>query len=170
MAARLRLQPHLTPERIRERFEKSRDVVLRSHWQVIWLVSQERRSEDIAQVSGYTVFWVRKLVRRYNEGGPDALGDGRHHNPGQAPLLDGAALAALERALEGPPPGGGQWSGPKVAVWMAERLGRPVGNQRGWEYLRKLQFAPLRPRPRHTAADEEAQRCFEGRDSAPPGG
>lgn len=53
MAARLRLQPHLTPERIRERFEKSRDVVLRSHWQVIWLVSQERRSEDIAQISGY---------------------------------------------------------------------------------------------------------------------
>lgn len=47
-----------------------------------------------------------------------------------------------------------------VAAWMAERLGRPVGPQRGWEAMRTLGVVPQRPRPRATNADPVAQAAF----------
>src|SRR5436189_84448 len=34
------------------------------------------------EATGYGRTWIQKLSRRYNEGGPQALGDKRHHNPG----------------------------------------------------------------------------------------
>lgn len=79
MAASLRHRPRFTPGAIRE--HKSHNVILRPHRQVIWLVSNKRKSEDAAQISGHTVFSVRKLVRPQSEGGPDAPGDCYHHTP-----------------------------------------------------------------------------------------
>jgi hypothetical protein len=37
------------------------------------------------------------------------------------------------------------WSGPKVAGWIVDNLGRPAGAQRGWEYPRRLGFTPQVP-------------------------
>jgi transposase len=142
----------------------ARDPALHRHLQVIHLASQGLGSAEIAEVSGYSVVWVRKLVRRYNEGGPEALGDGRRHNPGQPRLLTPEQEAELDRVLrEEKPPDGGVWTGPKVSVWMSEKLGRAVAPQRGWEVLRRLGFRLLRPRRRHAGADAEAQeRCPGG--------
>jgi hypothetical protein len=45
-------------------------------------------------------------------------------------------LAAVAERVKTPPDDGGLWSGPKVAAWMAEFLGREkVHAQRGWEAL-----------------------------------
>jgi len=116
---------------------------------------------------GYTVDWVRAIVWRYNAGGPDGVGDGRRSSPGATPLLDGAAKAALRDALGGPAPDCRLWTGPKLATWMAARLGRPVGVQRGWEAMRALGFTPQRPRPHETRADPVAQAAFKRVASRP---
>jgi transposase len=113
-----------------------------------------------AGVSGYSPKWVGRLVRRYNAGGPEAVADKRHQNRGAAPLLSVEQRAQLTEALEGPAPDGGLWTGPKVAGWMSEQLGRAVRPQRGWEYLRRCGFTPHRPRPRHAQADAAAQAAF----------
>jgi len=47
------------------------------------------------------------------------------------PLLDDVQQAQLWQALQGKPADGGLWTGPKVAAWMSELLGRPVSAQRG---------------------------------------
>ncbi len=181
MPARIELADHLTPDELEQRYRAARRPVDVKHWQVIWLYSKGWHTEDIAEAVGYEVPWVRKLAGRYNGGGPKAIGDGRQNNPGQERLLDEEGLAALRDALENEkPPGGGQWNGPKVAVWMSERLGRHVWPVRGWEYLRHLGYTPRgvptkyhfvgheRPRPRHEkAADEEAQRRYRCRPQAP---
>ncbi len=73
--------------------------------------------------------------------GPEGLGDRRHANPGarERALLDEEGEVELREALCGPPPGGGMWSGPKVARWIARRNGfEKVHVQRGFEYLRKV--------------------------------
>lgn len=44
---------------------------------------------------------------------------------------------------------------------MAERLGRPVSKQRGWEAMRSLGFTLHQPRPRATTADPVAQDAFK---------
>ncbi|HET6520472.1 MAG TPA: winged helix-turn-helix domain-containing protein, partial [Geminicoccaceae bacterium] len=100
--------------------------------------------------------------RRYNERGPDGLADGRHANPGAAPLLDADGRAALDAALAQPPPEGGLWTCTKVAAWSAGRTGREtVPAQRGWVYLRRTGHSPQVPRPRHVrAADAAAVAAF----------
>lgn len=57
--------------------------------------------------------------------------------------------------------GTGVWSGPKVAAWMAEQLGRAAHAQRAWEVLRRLGVTLQRLRPRHRQADAAAQAAFK---------
>ncbi len=162
MPARLHLADHLSPEELFQSYQTAQQPLARMHWQVVWMVSQGFRTEDIADAIGYTPTWIRKLVGRYNAGGPEAMGDQRRQNAGAAPLLGDEEEAALREALKEPLPGGDLWSGVQVARWMSERLGRPVARQRGWEMLRRLGYSPQRPRPRHAEADLQAQATFPG--------
>lgn len=112
--------------------------------------------------------WVRTIIGRYNADGPTGLTDRRHANPGQPPLLTLALREELRQALTTAPPDGGVWTGRKVATGMAEPLGRPVGEVRGWEAMRSLGFTPQRPRPTATRADPAAQDAFKKGGSAMP--
>jgi transposase len=146
---------------LKTRYRTAKDPVVRSHWQVIWLLAQGWASAQVAAITGYTTNWVRTLARRYNQQGPAGLEDRRHHNPGAAGLLSAAQCAALVTALGKPPPDGGVWTGPKAAAWMAAALGRRVHPQRGWETLRRLGWTSKVPRPRHVKADLTAQTAFK---------
>ena len=58
-------------------------------------------------------------------------------NNGTEPtILTAAALEALKERLKTPPDDGGQWTGPKIARWLAQfhRL-KSVHDQRGWDAL-----------------------------------
>jgi transposase len=157
MPKRLSIQPHLTLEALERRYRTAKDPVVRSHWQMVWLLVQGLPSAQVAAVTGYSANWLRTIAQRYNRDGPAALGDRRHRNPGSAGLLSAAQRTELARALDRPPPDGGLWTGPKVAAWMAATLGRPVHPQRGWEMLQRLGLRPKVPRPRHAKADPVAQ-------------
>jgi transposase len=135
--------------------------VAKSHWQIVWLLARGRPPAAIAATTGYCIDWVRTIIHRYNAGGPEALGDRRHGNPGAAPLLDAAGQTALGEALAAPPADGGLWTGPKVAQWLSNRLERSVAPQVGWVYLRRLGYTPHRPRPHHAHGDAEAQEAFK---------
>jgi transposase len=167
MPRRLTVPPHLPPAELEARYRRARDPVARSHWQIVWLLAGGAATAEVARVTGYSVNWVREVARRYREGGPAGLGDRRHGNPGGAPLLDAAQQAALRAALAGPPPGGGLWTCRKVADWIGARVGRPVAEARGWEWMRRLGFTPQRPRPRETRADPAAQEAFKRGASRP---
>jgi transposase len=129
---------------------------------MIRLLVAGRSLAEVAEVTGSSTRWVREVVRRYNETGPEGLADGRHANPGAAPLLDADGRAALEAALAEPPPEGGRWTCAKVAAWIARRTGREtVPAQRGWVYLRRAGYSPRDERvrvhrPRHARAADAA--------------
>src|SRR4051795_3560491 len=171
---------HLSPAALGRRYRAARSPVERSHLQIVWLLSRVGGEREVAQVTGYGRRWVGEVARRYDEGGPDGLGDRRRGNAGARPLLGAEDEAALRAALAEPPadgrPGagprgagvaeppadGGLWTGPKVATWMAARLGREVRPQRGWDYLKKLGYSAQRPRPRHAkAASPEEQAAYK---------
>src|ERR671938_2140069 len=156
------LAARLSPAELGQRYRAARSPVERSHLQIVWLLSQGRSEREVAQVTGYGRRWIAEIGRRYDEGGPDGLGDRRHGNAGAKPLLGAAEEAALRAALAAPPADGGLWTGPKVAAWMAARLGRRVWPQRGWDYLKKLGHSPQVPRPRHAkAASPEEQAAYK---------
>ena len=162
MAKTTKLQPHLTSDELARRYRAAQDPVERSHYQIIWLLSTSKTTAEVMAATGYSRGWVQALAQRYNRGGPAALGDQRHHNPGGAAraLLDEAGQQDLREALGQEPPEGGLWSGQKVAAWIARKVGRGVRPQRGWVYLRRLGHVPKVPRPAHARADAAEQAAF----------
>lgn len=154
--------PHLSVPELAAHYRQAHDPVARSHWQIVWLVAQGHHVPEVAEVVGHTANWVREIIRRFNASGPEAVVDQRTaHRGGNPPLLTPALRADLADALDGPAPDGGVWTCGKVAAWMADRLGRPVAEARGWEALRSLGFTLQRPRPQATTADPEAQTAFK---------
>jgi transposase len=161
MPRQLTLVPHLSTEELYHRYRHAHNAIQRSHYQIIWLLSTGKKTQEVSTTTGYSVQWIYELVRGYNHLGPESLGDKRQENRGRTPLLDDEQQVRLWEALQEPPPDGGLWSGPKVAQWMSELLDRPVAPQRGWEYLRSLEYVRRRPRPAHTESDPEQQQQWK---------
>ena len=161
------MSPHASTEELEHRYRKAKDPVERSHHQIVWLLSEGRTTREVCEVTGYSPGWVRQIARRYNERGVEGLGDRRHSNPSakEMALLDEAGEEELREALMKPPPasvGGGMWSGPKVARWIAQRNGlEKVHVQRGFEYLRKVRYSPQVPRPSNASADASEKEVFK---------
>jgi len=147
-------------------YRKAADPVLRTHLLMVWRMSLGEPVGEVARTVGYSRKWATEIAKRYESGGVEALGDRRHGNPGarERALLDESGEAELLEALQGPPPasvGGGMWSGPKVARWIAQRNGlEKVHLQRGFEYLRKVRHSPQVPRPENASADASEKEAF----------
>jgi transposase len=155
-----RIVEHLSVTELEARYRAAGDVAEARHVQAIWLLARGRTVADVAAVLAFTPRWVEMLAARYNAHGPEALGDGRRGNGRAASVLTRGLLAALRERLTTPPDDGGLWSGPKVAIWMAAQLGMErVHPQRGWEALKRLEWSPRVPRPRHPKAATAEQRA-----------
>jgi winged helix-turn helix protein len=96
----------------------------------------------IVATTGYRPRSIRQIAQRYVELGAASLVDRRAFAPGAAPLLSAAEQLELRQALQHGPPDGGEWTGPKVARWIAAKTGKSVHRQRGLEYLRRLKTEP----------------------------
>ena len=161
MPRQLTLVSHLSLKQLERRYRKSLDPVERSQWQIIWLLASGKATKQVAEVVGYSIGWIRTIAKRYNAGGEEAIGDRRHQNPGREPLLDEQQQAFLLQALQEEPAEGGKWTGAKVARWMSEQLSRKIAPQRGWEYLKALEYGLKVPRPSHVKGDIEEQQQWK---------
>lgn len=156
----LEVSPHLTPQALVERFKNCRDADERLRWQAVMLKSEGWTAKAIADVCKRREDWVRRTVRGYNEGGPDALADGRREN-GREPALSESACLELSAALLLPPPDGGLWTSPKVSAWIEEHHGISVTPHTAWAYMVRTGHSRQIPRPKHPDADEGAQEAFK---------
>ncbi len=166
MAGRTKLEPHLTPDELKRRYLTTKDPVERSHFHMLWLISQGETQARTAKVVGISGRWVQELVKRYNAGGAEAMRDRRHDHSGAARTLDSEGERALEAALQARPTDGGLWTSKKTAAWIRGYTGRPACAVTGWRTLRRLGQRPQRPRPRHKRADPQAQEAFQGASAA----
>jgi transposase len=164
MPKTLKLEAHLDSEELENRYRKARDPVARSHYQIVWLISEGKTTGEVMEVTGYSRGWIQQLARRYNADGPEALGDRRHPNPGarDRALLTADQREELAEALRKAPKDGGIWNSRKVGEWIEEKTSKAVSKkQRGWEYLRRLGNSPKVPRPHHAKADKSEQEAFK---------
>jgi transposase len=165
MPKTIKLAPHLDAEELENRYRKAHDPVLRSHYQILWLIESGNTTTRVMEATRYSRGWIQHIARRYNADGADALGDRRHLNPGATDraLLDPQQREELAEALREPPIDGGMWNSRKVGEWIERRTGRELTNkkQRGWEYLRRLGQSPKVPRPHHAKADEHEREAFK---------
>jgi transposase len=161
MPRRTRLEPHLTSDELKRRYLKTEDLSERSHFHVLWLISQGNTQAQTAKVVGISDRWVQEIVKRYNAGGAEAMRDRRHDHPGAARTLDAEGERALQAALQARPADGGFWTSEKTAAWIRGYTGRPACDVTGWRTLLRLGQRPQRPRPRDKRADPEAQEAFQ---------
>ena len=73
MPKTIKLEPHLDSNELESRYRKAHDPVLRSHYQILWLVSEGKSTSQVMEVTGYSRGWIQQLARRYNACGPQAL-------------------------------------------------------------------------------------------------
>jgi transposase len=158
-----RVADPLSISELEERFRSAQDPILARHIQVIWLRAQGHTSADVAAVTSFVPRWIEQVLARYNAEGLSALGDLRRNNGREPTLLTPELLERLRVRLADPPPDGGLWTSPKVALWMAGELGcASVSPQRGWEALRQIGWSIQKPRSRHPqAATPEEQAAYE---------
>jgi transposase len=161
MAKRVEVHTDVTTEELRDRYRSASNAVERTHWHILWLIKEGHTPDEVAFMLGYTARWVRTIVGRWNKAGEQAILDHRRMLPGARPLLSLEQQKELDQALDQPSADGGLWNGPKVAAWMAERLGRPVDKRRGWDYLQRLDRSTRVPRPQHEQSDQATQQAFK---------
>lgn len=154
------ITPHLSSSELEHRYETASEPIAKSHFHALWLLSRGYDLDEVADLLSFSTRWVRSLIKRYNAGGPEQLGDQRVNNGTEATILTADALAALKERLQTPPDGGGQWTGPKIARWLARFHGlKSVHNQRGWDALMAIGWSIQQPRPRHPGAADAADRA-----------
>jgi transposase len=156
----VRVVQHLNLAELRSALEGGRDRTTARHLLTILLLAEGHTIAETARRVGFATRWVEEILSRYNERGPQALGDQRRANGAQPRLLTPQLLERLRLRLVDPPEDGGAWTSRKVAVLIAEEIGRPhVAPQRGWEALRALdRLAEKDVPPAQGAADDRDPR------------
>jgi transposase len=154
------IKPHLSSAELECRYKAAAEPIAKSHCHALWLLSRGYDIDEVAELLSFSTRWVRILIKRYNEGGPDLLGDQRANNGTEPTILTPDALEALRERLKSLPDDGGQWTGAKIARWLAGFHGRKsVHDQRGWDALIALGYSIQQPRPRHPEAATDTQRA-----------
>lgn len=161
---------HLTLSELWRRVKKAKDPIERTRFLAVYHAKRGLTAKEIARITLNSSRWVQATVRRYHQEGPEALKDRRHHNPGQRPKLTPEEQARVLEALQGPPPDGGLWTGPKLRDWVERELGKKVSLYPIYRLLHEMGFSLRTPRPRHRRADMEAQEAFKKTSSPRSGG
>lgn len=163
---RLRVEPHLDYETISQRYCHCQNAGEKTRWLAIRLLSdpkQPMRLEQVAEITGFSLDWVRKLIRRYNSQGAEGLQNRQPLRPGgKPPALSAEQQAQLRQRLQAPPADGGLWSAPKVGEYIETHFGLRLHPSTAWDYLKRLGFSLQVPRPLHQqVATEQQQARFQ---------
>jgi hypothetical protein len=124
---RLQLMPHLTYDELGERFRRCGDGRQKVRWQALWLLRRPHAPYSAAQaaaVVGLTADAIRKLIKRYNAGGPGAV-ERNAGGQGRAPRLSAAQQRLAAEGTFGAAPMGNLLDG----VFLLNR---------GWGYRLRL--------------------------------
>lgn len=138
MPKKLSLSQYLSTPELLNRYRNASSVILKSHYQVIWLLSTGKTPKQVAEITSYSQTWIYQLINRYNHQREKGLGDLKASNKGKEPLLNDIQQAQLHQVLTTPAADGGLWNGREVAEWMSEITGKKVRRIRVWEYLKQM--------------------------------
>lgn len=75
MPKRIAIATHLDISELEKLYHQSKDGVESRQYQIIWLLAQGKKTEEVEEITGYSRTWIYALVKRYNELGISGIGD-----------------------------------------------------------------------------------------------
>jgi hypothetical protein len=60
MPKKIKLESHLDSKELENRYRKAHDPVLRSHYQILWLISEGKTTSQVMEVTGYSRGWIQQ--------------------------------------------------------------------------------------------------------------
>lgn len=162
MAKILTPAPHFTLSEVERHYRQEHNATVSKHWQIIRLMLKGHKAQEVAEGLALSDGWVKEIIRRYNRLGAAGLRDRRKDNGGHNALLSEDQQKELLRIVkEEEPKDGGLWTGPKIASWIEQTIGKKIRKNTGWDYLVRLGFSLRIARPRHLKSNKEEQEEFK---------
>jgi hypothetical protein len=96
-------EPHLSVEALEGRYKAADETIAENHFHAVGLLASGRSVDEVAELPSFSTRWVKALIKRYNEGGPERLGDQRANNGTEPTSLTPQALSALRQRIKTPP-------------------------------------------------------------------
>ena len=126
MPKRINIADHSNISELEQLYKQAKNGIESRQYQIIWLLTQGKKTEEVEEITGYSRTWIYALVKRYNELGISGIGDRRSQNQGASPLIEDIEQAQLWQVLQENAPDGGLWNGLIVADWLTSVTGRQI--------------------------------------------
>jgi len=107
---RIHVKTRLEHRRTRKTLSRCGGWVSRSHWQIIWLLAQGQRSEEIHKSTGYSVKWIQAW-RGAIHSRAAGIGDKRTEHSGRKAELKPSQQGPIEDAAPGSASSNEYWTG-----------------------------------------------------------
>jgi transposase len=160
------LASYLSTVELKKRYQQSKNPIESRRWHLLWKIAQGWTMKNSAVAVSISYGYAQRIVSSYNQYGVGGVKvkprTEEKHTGGKAALLSPEQFQKLTHALESKPSDGGIWTGVKVARWLEQETGREkIGNQRGWDYLKKCNYSWQRPRRKHSKGELQEQNLFK---------
>ena len=159
----LELKAQHSVAELKAQFRACTCAVERRRTQVVWWLLEGRSRKEVMELSAYSSFSLRDIIKRYNQQGLAGLKDRRHENPGAPSLLSDEEILRLAQVIRKDYAEGKVWDGRKVVNWLRRELDKDVYLSRAYEYFAATGFSLQMPRPAHVKADRAEQERFKKR-------
>jgi transposase len=149
---------------LQRRVRCERNAKQRDRYRAVLLAIEGEATKAIMAKLGRSRGFVQTWVYVYRDGGLEAI----HEAPrsGQPPKLSADQIAELRQRLDaGPDPAAGQSAlrGQDVRRLMEEQFGVKYSLSGAYQLLHRLNYVPLRPRPKNPKQDVQAVEQWRGR-------
>jgi len=125
---------HTAQAELEHRYQTTRDAATRTRYQMVLLRADGRPVVEVARITRRSHDTVRRVLKRYLSGGPDAVPHRPH--PGQPPHYPPRWETELVRVAEADP----RWVGVDSVLWswrlLADYLAGVTGHQASIETVR----------------------------------
>ena len=158
----MNVQPHHTAKELYRRYRMEAEGRMARRIQGIWLARRGRACREIMEITGASRRTVQIWVAKYNGGGLDALLD--RPRSGAPTKLPAAVEQELRVRIEA-----GPTEADAVSVFTAPAIRDLIEREYGvlysltglYDWLHRMGFSYLAPRPRHEQSDPDAQERFK---------
>ena len=116
----------MSAAQLKHNYREATHPIEARRWQLLWLIALSSTIKEAAAVVGINYDYATAIVKSYNQQGETAI-HLKKQPPKKRPshaLLNTEQLEELRLSLKGESPDRGIWSGPKVALWIAQKIGR----------------------------------------------